>query len=235
MRRALWSGPCDRARRCSLASPLRRLPMSAALCDCDVEGNDDLDAIEGRVLIPARGFEGDPGIRHEAATCEGCAWAITPSCDGNDEETRTAAPASSRCARRRACATTSCAAAPARSASPTSAPPASIPRPRSRSTRSRRGCATTSSTCCPTRTRASSPSAGALVNVPALFAAGQPALDRPRHLRPGRVRGRGHRQRPLDVGLRRRVAGHVRPARAGRTPTTTCPTPTPAARTARWS
>jgi hypothetical protein len=67
------------------------LPARADECrsyDCDVVGNDELKAIEGRVLIPAQGYEGDPGIRREAATCDGCAWALTPSCAGNDENTQ---------------------------------------------------------------------------------------------------------------------------------------------------
>ena len=55
------------------------------LATCDVVGDDQADAIEGRVLIPGEGFDGDPGIRREAATCDGCAWALTPSCWGNDE------------------------------------------------------------------------------------------------------------------------------------------------------
>ncbi len=37
------------------------------------------------MLIPAAGYEGDPGIRRQAASCDGCAWALTPSCAGNDE------------------------------------------------------------------------------------------------------------------------------------------------------
>ncbi len=73
-----------------LGSPVQARAAEACTGDvfCDVDGNDELDAIVGRVLIPADGFEGDPGIRQEAATCDGCAWAITPSCSGNDEETQ---------------------------------------------------------------------------------------------------------------------------------------------------
>ncbi len=53
---------------------------------CDAFGNDDLDGIVGRILIPAAGFEGDPQVRSEAIQCVGCQWALTPSCFGNDEQ-----------------------------------------------------------------------------------------------------------------------------------------------------
>jgi hypothetical protein len=142
---------------------------------CDAYTNDDLDAIEGRVLIPAAGFEGDPGVRQEAASCEGCAWAITPSCDGNDEETQNGC-----------------------TGFVTLCPPPSLRYDILRRRPGEVGFAYVGSTCItpgapltvdaitplvrdhfldllPPQEPSFQPAAGALVNVPAIFAAGQPS------------------------------------------------------------
>lgn len=47
---------------------------------CSVDGNDPKDAIEGAILIPADGYDGAPGLRVEGATCVGCSWQIAPWC-----------------------------------------------------------------------------------------------------------------------------------------------------------
>ena len=47
---------------------------------CGVQGNDEVDAVEGAILIPAAGFVGDPALRGQAATCPGCSWQLAPWC-----------------------------------------------------------------------------------------------------------------------------------------------------------
>ncbi len=47
---------------------------------CSVIGNDQYDTIEGAILIPAAGFVGDPALRGQAADCPGCSWQLAPWC-----------------------------------------------------------------------------------------------------------------------------------------------------------
>jgi hypothetical protein len=47
---------------------------------CGVGGNDEANAVEGAILIPAAGFVGDPALRGQAASCPGCSWQLAPWC-----------------------------------------------------------------------------------------------------------------------------------------------------------
>lgn len=47
---------------------------------CTVVGNDEFDVVEGAILIPAAGFVGDPALRGQAASCPGCSWQLAPWC-----------------------------------------------------------------------------------------------------------------------------------------------------------
>jgi hypothetical protein len=48
--------------------------------DCSIWGNDEANAVEGAILIPAAGFVGDPALRGQAAACPGCSWQLAPWC-----------------------------------------------------------------------------------------------------------------------------------------------------------
>lgn len=55
-------------------------PVDGCGVFCDIDADDDRDAIRGAILIPGDGFQGPPGLRTEAATCVGCSWQTAPWC-----------------------------------------------------------------------------------------------------------------------------------------------------------
>lgn len=64
----------------SLLSPAPAVAEPPCGLDCSIDADDDADAIKGAILIPAAGWEGPPGLRSEAATCPGCSWQTAPWC-----------------------------------------------------------------------------------------------------------------------------------------------------------
>jgi len=48
--------------------------------DCEISSDDREDLIQGSILIPAKGYEGDSGLRQRAAACPGCSWQVSPWC-----------------------------------------------------------------------------------------------------------------------------------------------------------
>src|SRR5437899_923238 len=55
---------------------------------CSVIGDDTEDRYSGVLLIPSDGYHGAEAVRHEAISCPGCSWKLTPACkqgaDGAD-------------------------------------------------------------------------------------------------------------------------------------------------------
>jgi len=47
---------------------------------CTVSGDNNSDAIRGALFIPSRGFHGDPGARRAASECPDCLWRMAPDC-----------------------------------------------------------------------------------------------------------------------------------------------------------
>lgn len=61
------------------------VPVRASAADgcglgCSIWGNDEANAVEGAILIAAAGFVGDPALRGQAASCPGCSWQLAPWC-----------------------------------------------------------------------------------------------------------------------------------------------------------
>jgi hypothetical protein len=60
------------------------IPVSPALAcsgfGCDVHTDDLNDAIEGSLFIPSTGYRGNPAARQAAADCPDCLWRMAPDC-----------------------------------------------------------------------------------------------------------------------------------------------------------
>src|SRR3954447_256894 len=61
-----------------LAAPVAFADDCAVGVFCDVANNDHRDAVQGRLLIPATGYNGPD--RHRVASCQDCLWALSPAC-----------------------------------------------------------------------------------------------------------------------------------------------------------